>query len=450
MKKCVLSALASILVVSASAQWLPQNAGFTNDTLGFYEMSLPNDSTVWAICYDGKGGLSSPRLILDFTRTTNGGQNWVVGKVGTDTTLGFSNISAVSNNEAWVAMHKRSGTGGGLYHTTDGGITWSQSGAGVIFDANSFPDFVHFRDKDHGVAMGDPNGGSFEIYTTDNGGISWQRVPQQNMPATLTNEYGWISGFYAVGNMIWFGTTSGRIWRSVNFGKDWTAHVADPGGKFINEIAFNDDGLHGVAHLRNNQGATFLYATSDGGITWTAVGQPAYWKRSRITAVPGTNALVSTAVIASDRGSALSYDNGATWTTIDNTILMAVSRFYNASTGYAGSFFITGPPFNPGIYKSQITFQLPVSIPGMQAAENLVKVYPTSANDVINISFAEDQANITSMISVLSLDAKVLESKKSTGAKLVQLNVDRLPPGMYMIRVSSNDKTVSQAITISR
>src|SRR5215216_796351 len=118
MKRYTLSAAAILIMHAAAAQWQPQNAGFMNDTLGFYEMSLPNDHTAWAVCYDGKNGLGSSRLILDFTRTTNGGQSWVAGKAGNDTTLGFSNISAVSETEAWLAMHKRSGTGGGLYHTT--------------------------------------------------------------------------------------------------------------------------------------------------------------------------------------------------------------------------------------------------------------------------------------------------------------------------------------------
>ena len=454
MKKYALSVVSILIMHTVSAQWLPQNAGFTNDTLGFYEMSLPNDHTVWAICYDGKKGLVSPRLILDFTRTINGGATWVAGKAGNDTTLGFSNISAVSENEAWLAMHKRSGTGGGLYHTTDGGVSWNQSGAGQIFDTASFPDFVHFKDANRGVAMGDPNGGSFEIYTTDNGGVAWAKVTQSHMSATLPNENGWISGFYAVGNSIWFGTTAGRIWKSDNFGKDWTAHVADPGGKFVNEIAFNDDGLHGVAHLRNNQGTTFLYATSDGGITWTAVGQPANWKRSRITAVPGTNALISTSVSSFDPGSAVSYDNGATWTTINNTIYMAVSRFYNATTGYAGSFFVTGPPFNPGIYKSAITFQLPLAITNTQPAEtgakDLIKVYPTPANDVINISLQEEAAKTTSVIDLLDMEGKVVKTRRSKGPNLIQMAVSGLAPGHYMLRITNNNQTISKGVTISR
>src|SRR5215213_3928978 len=101
MKKRLLAAFATILFFSANAQWQNQNAGFTNDTLGFYEMSIVNQNTAWVICYDGKLGLSSNRLVLDFTRTTNGGNSWIAGKMGNDSTLQFSNISAISDQEAW-------------------------------------------------------------------------------------------------------------------------------------------------------------------------------------------------------------------------------------------------------------------------------------------------------------------------------------------------------------
>ena len=97
-------------------------------------MSLPDKNTAWAVCYDGKVGLLSGRPVLDFTRTTNGGNTWIPGKMGNDKTLRFSNISAIDGQEAWVAMHKMGpvpnhlllgfGKGGGIFHTTDGGITW--------------------------------------------------------------------------------------------------------------------------------------------------------------------------------------------------------------------------------------------------------------------------------------------------------------------------------------
>ena len=229
MKRKLLTAVAFIMMITANAQWLVQNAGFTNDTLGFYEMSLPDKNTAWAVCYDGKLGLLSGRTVLDFTRTTNGGNTWIPGKMGNDNSLRFSNISAIDGQEAWVAMHKMSsvpnnlflsfGKGGGIFHTTDAGITWEQSNPGELFDNNSVPRFVHFKDQNHGVAMGDPNGGYFEIYTTNNRGKKWKRVTQEKIPAPLANEIGWISGHAVVGDTIWFGTSMGRMYKSIDFGK---------------------------------------------------------------------------------------------------------------------------------------------------------------------------------------------------------------------------------------
>lgn len=447
---------------TAKAQWLNQNAALMNNALGFYEMSLPNKHTAWAICYDGINGLGSGRLVLDFTRTVNGGQTWISGKMGNDNTLEFSNISAVSEKEAWVAMHKLGGiTGGGLYHTRNAGVTWTQSNAGQIFDNNSFPNFVYFKNKKHGLAMGDPNGGYFEIYTTKNGGDTWKRVSPAHMPPTQANEYGFISGYAAVDNTIWFGTTTGRIWKSTNFGKDWAAYTADPAGKFINEIAFNDDKLHGVAHLRAGF-QTFLYSTADGGVTWTNLGQPTNWKSSRITAVPGTNALVSTSVNQFDQGSALSYDNGATWTEIENVAPKAVCRFFDAHTGYAGGFYFTGPPFNGGIYKSTIAFQVPPSQHNnckiqkgntektVAITKNLVAVYPTPANDIVHITLPAGLSNAASKIAIISLDGKVVQTATYKGNSMIDLNVSKLIAGIYMLRIENNGKVINKTFTVAR
>ncbi len=466
MKKHLLFAVAFFLTICTNAQWLEQNAGFSANPLGFYEMSIVNRHTAWAICYDGVNGLFSNRTILDFTRTKNGGNTWIPGKMGNDSSLQFSNISAISEKEAWVAMHKLNGiTGGGLYHTKNGGVTWTQSNAGQIFDANSFPDFVHFKNKNKGIAVGDPNNGYFEIYTTNNGGNNWHRVTASHIPAMLPNEYGWISGYAALGNTIWFGTTSGRMYKSTNFGKDWTVNTVDPAGNAIYEIAFNDDKLHGVTHMRSNAG-TFLFSTADGGVTWTNLGQPANWKSSRITAVPGTNALVSTSVVLSDPGSAVSYDNGATWIAIDNTVHKAVARFYDAQTGWAGGFFSVGPPFSGGIYKSQIVFQVPSCHDRINPVEKnggmkplvipptptdkQINIYPTPANDVINIVLPDELANTKSMISIFSIDGNLITTGKSTATKFIRLDVSKLTAGVYLLRIEANGQKINKMITIAR
>lgn len=469
MRKILLSVVTFLFIFNANAQWIQQNAGFTNDTLGFYEMSLPNKNTAWAVCFDIRRGVNGGKFILDFTRTTDGGATWIPGKMGNDPTLQFANISAIDETEAWVAMNKRFLTGGGLYHTTDGGVTWEQSNPTEIFDDNSYPNFVHFRTdgngvaRNKGIAQGDPNGGYWEVYTTMNGGKKWKRVPQANLPAQLPGEFGWISGFYAVEETVWFGTSHGRMFKTDDFGKTWSVHTVVPAGTgFVMEIAFDDDKLHGVTHVRNNFG-TFLHSTADGGVTWTNLGQPLNWKHSRITAVPGTDALIATGIGGPRTrvGSAISYDNGTTWTELENVVPKTVSRFYDAETGYACGAFVTGPPLRGGIFKSAIVFQDPAQdekitgagMKNMQLAKlttEELKVYPTPANSVVHVVLQDVFVNAKSIISILSMDGRVIEAKPSTGAKLIKLDVSNLPAGVYTIRVVTNAQVTNRVITIAR
>lgn len=460
------------------AQWLPQHPGFTRDTVGFYEMSLPDKNTTWAVCYDGWGGLLSGKPMLKFTRTLDGGATWIPGQVGTDKTLRFSNISAIDGQEAWVAMHKMDyttiptlqyvgfGKGGGIFHTVDGGVSWEHTAPGELFDLHSTPQFVYFKDKNHGIAMGDPNGGFWEIYLTNNKGKKWKRVPTENLPAPLDNEKGWISGYAAIGHTIWFGTSAGRMYKSIDFGKTWTVHTVDPlPGTAVNEIAFLDDGLHGIAHLRGRN-RTFVFSTADGGLTWTNYFQPPNWKNSRVTAVPGTQAFISTAVHNPFfRGSAISYDAGKTWTEIEKDASKAVCRFFDPTTGYAGSFYQTGHPVFGvgGIFKSQILFQsLPLADNKSRATKNgnsesimsvpgkALKVYPTPAKDVVHLILPDEMVKARTVISIVSMDGKVMAALTSANALSIQLPVSRLPAGTYMLRVQSEKHTINRLILLTK
>jgi photosystem II stability/assembly factor-like uncharacterized protein len=439
MKKSVLkiNVLFTMLLLcgtAARAQWAAQNAGFTGKTLGFYEISIVNENVVWAICYDGVNGLGSGVPVLEFTKTTNGGATWVPGTVGTDTSLAFSNICALSDTEAWVAMHKGNfSTGGGLFHTTNGGATWQQSNAGLIFDDASFPNFVHFKDPLNGIAGGDANGGYFEIYTTANGGVSWTRTPHANIPDPLPGGIGgWFDGFCVVGNNVWFGTNLGQMYKSSDYGQTWSIYTVDPAMSMVYEIAFNDDGLHGLANIRTPSNVVVLFSTADGGVTWTQRAPTPQWKRSRVTSVPGTSTFVSTSVIGSNRGSSYSTDNGITWTVIESLVQKAACRFLNSTTGWGGGFFNDinpNAPMSGGLWKWDNTVTLGVN---ENNATPLYTVFPNPAASVINIALG-DEVFMDDLKFYNSSGALVKEVNNSNGK---DINISELSSGVYLIKLA--------------
>lgn len=433
MKKITLLFTALLLCHgNAKAQWTQQNAGFTGKTLGFYEISIVNQNVVWAICYDGVGGLGSGVPIMDFTRTTDGGTTWVPGSVNADPSLAFSNICALSATEAWIAMHKGNfSNGGGLFHTTNGGATWQQSNPGVVFDSGSFPNFVHFKDPLNGIAGGNANGGYFEIYTTTNGGVNWTRTPQANMPAPLPGGIsGWFDGFCVIGNNVWFGTNLGQMYKSTDFGQTWSVHTVDPAMNIVYEIAFNDDGLHGLTNIRTPNNTVILFSTADGGITWTQVPFHPNWKRSRVTSVPGTSTFVSTSVMGSNRGSSYSTDNGATWTIIESVVPKAACRFLSSTTGWAGGFFNDinpNAPMSGGLWKWDNTVSLGID---ENNAMSLYTIFPNPASSVISINMGADGA-VDDLQFYNSVGGLVKEVRISNGDGI---NVSDLSSGVYVIK----------------
>ena len=82
--------------------------------------------------------------------------------------------------------------------------------------------------------------------------------------------------------------------------------------------------------------------------------------------------------------------------------------------------------------------------------DNQVKVYPTPANDVVNITLPDALVNTVSVISIVGTDGKVIETRRSKASNLIQLNVSKLIPGVYVVRISTSTQTTNKVITIIR
>ena len=329
MKKIFYMSLVSAMFnFSANAQWQKINVPHGTDAIAISDMEVPNANTVWASASVLSG--TSYGSANKFLRTADAGTTWLYSSVTAQFGYNISNLYAIDADTCYASMYNGiNGTGGGLFKTTDGGSTWNQLGAGLIYNNASFPDFVYMWDAKDGVAVGDGNGPGtpfFEIYTTNDYGATWVRVPRANLPSTDATPYGIVNHYAVSGNRIWFqayeSTDGGQtlsaqyVYRSDDKGLHWTAYPVPIPVQFA-DMTFIDEST-GFILGKDDSGNPYLFRSTDGGETW---GDPVSYTGSLmgayISGVPGTNAIVTTnAYVGGPSGSSISYDLGDTWTTI--------------------------------------------------------------------------------------------------------------------------------------
>jgi photosystem II stability/assembly factor-like uncharacterized protein len=260
----------SVLPTSAAAQrWEIQRTGTTAE---FRSLSVVDDRTVWA---GGRNGV--------FATTADGGATWRVDTVPGASGLFFIGAHAVSATTAYLlGTSFVDGTSlARIYRTGDGGRSWREQYAdstrGVFFDG------LAFWDADHGIAFGDPIGGSFVVITTADGGRSWERVAAERLPRPDSGEAAFAASGTAVvvrgSSHVWIGTgggRSGRVLHSSDRGRSWSV-VATPiaGGATagIFTLAFTDE-RNGVAlggDYARRVGPSGSGYSRDGGASWVVI-----------------------------------------------------------------------------------------------------------------------------------------------------------------------------------
>lgn len=417
--------------------WIEQNSNLPNTSEGVNDIFAVNDNVAWITGYDGTG---SGVNFIDFALTTDGGNTFVNGTVGTDTTYQFSNITAISADTAWVAMFDHVvGTGGGIWRTTDAGVTWVQQGVGLIYDANSFPDVVHFWNGNEGVTIGDPNNGYFEIYTTVDGGDNWTRVASANIPNEVSGEAG-ITDWYEVnGDNIWFYTSKGRVYHSVDKGYNWTvASVVNLPATQAMSVKFFDAN-NGFAQIYLAATGAFVSAkkTNDGGATWTAVTPSGNIYASSMIVIPNTGVLITTGAASGFSGSSFSLDSGLTWTDIDNGIQHTAldASSYNGmwSGGFSGGFQSGGifkyDGYNLGIHDNNVDLK----------SYNL---YPNPSNGMITINFKSKSGSTMQVTDAMGRIVYSQQMAAITGSKSFDLSA--LSHGVYSLTVFTSSEVLIQ------
>ena len=352
MKRLLFTATFAIAAFISNAQWIQQTVpigyeGYIND------IRITDANTVWGNTWDAV--LHSVPYTQDFVRTTDGGNVWTSGSVGAPSQYVISNIWPIDADTCYVTMFDSTGAGGVEYKTTDGGATWSQVGANMFQFATSFADVTYFWDAQNGMAMGDPVGAplKYEIYLTHDYGNTWTQVPPATLPVlTNTAEYGITNLFDAADGRVWFATTYGDVYRTIDGGTTWTksasgfpAYIPAGGSRQdITNIAFTDS-LHGIIMQVNGTSQTILMKnTSDGGLTWNTINPSGMVYGGDITGVPGTAGTFVTAGSNQTFGFGTSFtlDGGLNWLEIDNGNSHTAIDFLDSLTGWTGEYILAG------------------------------------------------------------------------------------------------------------
>ncbi len=293
-----------LLCGSAAAQWQMQESHTQESLRG---LSVWNEQVVWA---------SGTHGTYVFTR--DGGKTWKAAQVPGAEALDFRDVEAFGDTVYLLAAGP--GEKSRIYKTVDSGAHWELQFTN--HEPKGFFDCMAFWDDRHGIAVGDPVNGKFQIITTA-GGKTWKLNDGAKMPPAIEGE----GAFAASGTCIavqgkknaWFvtGGSVARVFRSGDAGESWQAIETPiqhgPAAAGIFSVAFRDgrpfDGvIAGGVYDHPEQGGTNL-ATSDDGKTWrpAAVKEQRYF--SGITYVKGGGLLAVGA-----KASAFSGDGLHSWT----------------------------------------------------------------------------------------------------------------------------------------
>ncbi len=426
--------------LSNGQAWIMQNSGYGYAAAYPFDIDIVDANSVWNVAYAGDGSGVGLQL---FSRTTDGGNLWTSGAVTLDTNFRFCGIAAIDSSTCYAMMYNNTvGSGGQIFKTVDGGMTWDTTGLGNLYaTAASFPDVIYFWDAANGITIGDPVATDLEVYTTADSGHTWTALPDANMPNALSGEYGIVNDYVVVGDYIWVGTNKGRVFKSADRGQNWTVANVVNTANTVEKIAFRDT-LNGMCMKVNTAGTSrTYYRTINGGATWTAFTPLGSFFPSEFMFVPGTSGMISCAASSTagiGRGSSVSYDDGAHWTMLDTlnngtTDGYTALDFIDASTGWAGGFAVD--QLTDGIYRFGMTVGLndhstDVKSSGMNA-------YPNPSRDVFYLETSKS-FKYDVKVEVLDMTGRVISSR--TEAKFSSpylMNLSDVNAGVYMVRISS-------------
>ena len=451
--------------------WIPKATVNTPQSVSVESFNILNERVAWAMAQSGdftgqNWNFGDNAYVL---RTTNGGQTWTSFLANRPSAVSSFNtyLAAISENEAWLTDYDNTAGVPALLHTTDGAKSWQSVNIGMT--ASSYPDYIHFFDKNTGVVIGDPVDGYFEIFATTDGGKTWKKLPPSI--AAKSDEFGGSAATndVTIGGVYYFSSFSGRI-----FSIDSKFAVQNYGG-------YNGFGVDAFAVRRGANGApTIVVGWPDysvypfttkllrvkGNGSWVDITPVDHgFATFEMAYIPGTSILLATTHSKNDPSGVyttrVSFDDGSTWKVIETgTPIRSFNfgqAFFFGSAGFGGSFpnTTTSPTkiykFNPLSLLKAIGNALDLGsrdAGGVESAavtdQSGMLIYPNPVSDRVNLLLAFTEATEAD-IRLFDVAGREVWGKKASyteGENVETIPASELAVGSYILTVNTGKEVL--------
>lgn len=413
-----------------------------------------------------------------FSVSASGQGGWV--KLASDTSRLYYDVSFANEQKGVITGILSNGSSLAI-RTTDGGKSWQQ----ILFPPNVDSTWslseVRFFDEQRGYIVGGKRGkqGTTEpdrslVLSTSDGGASWQRVSlDSNLSNAVysdvsfpTSQVGYLAGANSASTAIMAKTTDGgTTWQRI------TGPVSN--GNYYNfyEIEFRDLNNGMVTAGKFEPVQTFVWITSDGGITWKQP-ESIFWSEGNSNRVLRNLTYVTdrTWILFTSRGLARTTNDGATWDSVYTPLGVSVmSIAFAASTqiGYAvGDIAKVLKTIDGGAtwdiqQSNHGHYMFDVSAPSESVAyavgfegiiiknsgttsikesnqKSDVRVYPNPATGDITVEtpYLQSDITLTNSLGQVVYHTKANENK-------TYINTSALSPGIYVLKHSAGAQMIS-------
>lgn len=434
------------------ATWLPSSTGITDRavrTLGAFSESVLAGTTA--------GGIN---------RSTDDGATWSASSSGIN--------ESVVPSLLVVGSHIFAGTGGGVYLSTDLGVSWNYSGlADQIYALAALHDTVFAATLDSGIFRSTDDGNTWIsasnglspgghgvrsllaisgqlfagtvdgiFHSTDAGG-TWARRNSGTVDSTLpTNALATSGGdLYAATGGFQQNKSAGNVFRTADLGATWTAGSV-PQGHWLTALAAHFPhvwaGARSVPSTEQE-----LYRSTDRGSTWTQVSFNSDGGPHQVMALLDAD---STLIVGSDAGVFATKDDGQSWTKMNEGFPWSHTVDALATDGrgtYAG---VNGS----GVwYRGDAAGVAAERAPG--SMRGTIAPNPFGRTTTLRFSTSRPGRVAIEIRNLLGIRvATVTGATMDLGDHSIPFDAGDLAPGVYLCIIATADGTTTLPMTIAR